>query len=116
MSWDREKERKAARGYNIGMGIFALAFSIIWCCMAVASGAWFMLIFGLPFTGFMAYRLAFIIRKSKSEKPKEPWEQPDRPQTVYDAESTPRRDGYCPYCGRTLEEDFSFCPGCGRRL
>ena len=53
MGWDREKERKAARGYNIGIGIFALAFSIIWCCMAAASGAWFMLIFGLPMLGFM---------------------------------------------------------------
>lgn len=22
----------------------------------------------------------------------------------------------CPYCGRSLEEDFDYCPRCGRRI
>ena len=31
MRWDREKERKAAKNYNIGMNVFAVIFSIFWC-------------------------------------------------------------------------------------
>ena len=40
MRWDREKERKAAKNYNIGMNVFAVIFSIFWCCAVAASGAW----------------------------------------------------------------------------
>lgn len=24
--------------------------------------------------------------------------------------------GFCPYCGRGVDDQFSYCPGCGRRL
>ena len=117
MSWDREKERKAAKNYNIGMNVFAVGFSIFWCCAVAASGAWPMLLFGLGFLALTIYRLVVSIKMTKQKsKETEPWEQPDIPQSTYETGSTSRRDGFCPYCGRTLEEDFSFCPGCGRRL
>ena len=115
MAWDREKERKAGKAMGIGTGIFALGFSIFWCCMAAAMGAWFMLIFGLPFAGFMAYRLAFMVKKSKAEVQKEPWEQPDKSQSSYETTTSFHRDGFCPYCGEKMEDQFVFCPKCGRR-
>ena len=115
MDWDREKERKAGRAMGIGGSIYGIVFIVIWCGIAVAMGAGFMLIFGLPMLGFMIYRLVIMIKKSKAPKEQDPWEQVQQPRTPYET-PTPRKDGYCPYCGRTLEEDFSFCPGCGRRL
>ena len=114
MSWDREKERKAGKAVGIGGSIYGIVFMLIWCGLAAAMGAWFMLIFGLPMLGFMIFRTVAMVKKSNAEKQKEPWEQPDRPQNPY--ESHTRRDGFCPYCGRELSDDFTFCPTCGRRL
>ena len=51
----------------------------------------------------------------KKAKETEPWEQPDRSQNSYETHRT-HQDGFCPYCGRQLSEDFTFCPACGRRL
>lgn len=115
MSWDREKERKASKAVGIGSSIFAVVFMVIWCGIAVAMGAWFMLIFGLPMLSFMVFRVVVLVKKSKAEAQKEPWEQPDRSEKTYDAPRT-HRDGFCPYCGRELSDDFTFCPTCGRRL
>ena len=114
MDFDREKRRKAGKAMGIGVSIYSIVFMVVWCGIAAAMGAWFMLIFGLPMLGFLIFRLAFMLKKSKAPQQKEPWEQPDRPQSTY--ETATRKDGFCPYCGRTLEEDFSFCPACGRRL
>jgi hypothetical protein len=115
MGWDREKERKAGKALGIGGSIYGVVFMVIWCGIAASMGAWFMLIFGVPMLGFMVYRLIVILKKSKAPKEKDPWEQTQSTRTPYETNES-RRDGYCPYCGRTLEEDFSFCPGCGRRL
>ena len=116
MRWDREKERKAAKNYNIGMNVFAVVFSIFWCCAVAASGAWPMLLFGLGFLALTVYRLVISIKMTrKKAKETEPWEQPDRFQTSCETHRT-HQDGFCPYCGRQLSEDFTFCPACGRRL
>ena len=114
MGWDREKERKAGRAVGIGGSIYGIVFMVIWCGIAAAMGAGFMLIFGLPMLGFMIFRTVVMVKKSKAEKEKEPWEQPDSPRDP--CESRTRQDGFCPYCGRQLSDDFTFCPACGRRL
>ena len=115
MRRDREKERKAARNYNIGMHIFAVGFSVFWCCAVAAAGAWPMLLFGLGFLALTVYRLVISIKMTRKETRKaDPWEQPDRPQSTY--ETATRKDGFCPYCGRQVSGDFTFCPACGRRL
>ena len=36
----------------------------------------------------------------------DPWEQQERPVA----------DGFCPYCGSSVEETFEYCPKCGRKL
>ena len=116
MSWDREKERKAAKNYNIGMNIFAVGFSVFWCCTVATTGAWPMLLFGLGFLALTVYRLVISIKMTrKKNKETEPWEQPDRPQSTYETPRT-QADGFCPYCGRQVSGDFTFCPACGRRL
>ena len=112
MAWDREKEKKAGKAMTLGSCIFGLVFSIFWCCMALAIGAGFMLIFGIPFVGMMIYRLYVILQLSKEEPeqtpPKEtdPW---DRPQ------ETASGSGYCPYCGSPIQAGFAYCPKCGRK-
>ncbi len=114
MAWDREKERKAGKTMTIGSSIFGIVFVIVWCILAVSMGAWFMLLFGLPMLGMMIYRLAMILQLSKEEKKppqeSEPW---DRPPELPKQNSGSK---FCPYCGRPLQEAFSYCPDCGRKL
>ncbi len=114
MAWDRDKERKAAGKYQIGMTVFALAFMVFWCVMAVSMGAWFMCLFAIPMGGMLIYRLVMTRKLMAEEKKREPWEQPAQPR------AEPYREqygsGFCPWCGGKLEENFQFCPHCGRRI
>lgn len=121
---DREQEQKAGRAYGIGISIFGLAFSIFWCCVVIAMGAWPMVLFGLGFVGLSAYRLVMGIKLSKKDsRQKDPWEQPrDRTSgssfvpPVREPSASRDSDLFCPYCGREREADFAFCPKCSRRL
>ena len=119
MEWDRNKERKAGKAMTIGSCIYGLIFSIVWCVLAASMGAWFMLFFGIPFAGLMAYRLYILARisKEKPSQPREvdPWDRSSTPDRTVSFPSASAKDD-CPYCGRTLDEDFEFCPKCGRRL
>lgn len=120
MKWDRDRERKAAKNYNIGMTVFVLLFAIFWCCAVASMGAWPMLIFGLLFIGIAVYRLVICIQmgKGKKENPSaysqprqgsDPWERPA-------GTTRPTGSGYCPYCGTPTGEGFQYCPSCGRKL
>ena len=60
MDWDREKERKAGKAWHLGASVVALIFGIFWCLAALSMGAGFMLIFGIPFVGLLAYRLVMV--------------------------------------------------------
>ncbi|MBQ8833703.1 MAG: zinc ribbon domain-containing protein [Oscillospiraceae bacterium] len=119
MAWDREKEKKAGKAMTIGSSIFGTVFAIFWCVMAASMGAWFMLIFGIPFVGMMVYRLYICIQYSKGDNNKAPQKEADlwdRPaaQTTY---TQPTIDSkFCPYCGAPTQDGFEFCPKCGRRL
>lgn len=118
MAWDRDKERKAAGSYRIGISIFALMFAIFWCCAAAAMGAQIMLIFGIPFVGFMIFQLVISIKIMKQEKQKneEPWDYHDTAPEPPQSNPTGSSGGYCPYCGAGITDSFQFCPKCGRRL
>ena len=116
MAWDREKEKKAGKAMTIGSCVYGLVFSIAWCCIALAMGAGFMLIFGVPFAVFMGYRLFVVLQMTKEDKeaPRkevEPWDRPG----VESRSASGVANGFCPYCGRAVEADFSYCPSCGRK-
>ena len=117
MDWDRNKERKAGKAMSIGGSIYAIVFMVIWCAIAAASGAWFMLIFGLPMLGFVIFRLVVLIKKSR-QKPEDPWEQAERPRQSgsYTTFTDHAGDSFCPFCGAEIKGSFTFCPKCGRRL
>lgn len=68
MAWDCETERKAGKTYHMTGSLFGVIFSIFWCIAAVSLGSWFMLIFGIPFTGMMIFRLVMGIKYMKSEE------------------------------------------------
>ena len=115
MAWDREKERKAGKAMTIGTSVYGLVFSIAWCCIAAAMGAYFMLVFGIPFAVFMGYRLFVLLQYTKEDKkpPRkevDPW---DRPAGEISSQTT--ANGFCPYCGRAVEAAFEYCPTCGRK-
>lgn len=117
MSWDRSGERKAVKAMTIGSCICAIVFVVIWCALAAAMSAWFMLLFGLPLLGFMIFRLCVCIRPAR-EKSREadPWDQPPRPRDPVCNAGAGRGEGFCPYCGEAVKGQFVFCPKCGRRL
>jgi hypothetical protein len=116
MAWNRDKERKAGRAIGIGSSIYGIVFVIIWCALAAGSGAWFMLIFGVPMLGFMIYRLVMILKQTK--KTEDPWDRPQEPPRYTTCTAEPRSStaGYCPYCGGEVTGSFAYCPACGRKL
>lgn len=114
MRHDRDRERKAAKNMTIGTSIFGIVFLVIWTAIAPS----FMKLFGLAGLALMIYRLYVMLQLAKEEEQKprkelDPWERPviDQPP-----QSAPSGNGFCPYCGRNVEESFEFCPKCGRRL
>ena len=114
MAWDREKEKKAGKAMTIGSCVYGLVFSIAWCAIALAMGAGFMLIFGIPFAVFMGYRLYVVLQVTKEDEKKPPQKEVD-PWDRPVVERTTKANGFCPYCGRTVETDFTYCPSCGRK-
>ena len=92
MSWDREKERKAGKTWHMGVSLVALIFGIFWCLAALSMGAGFMLVFGIPIVGLMAYRLV-MVAKHGEDKPKQPPRQEADP---WDRQERPVVDGFCP--------------------
>lgn len=116
MNWDREKEKKAGKAYHMGFSVFGLVFAIFWCIAAASMGAWFMLIFGIPFVGMMVFRLVMCVKYTEdkpyqpSHQSAEPWDRPEDTQQFHGG------GGYCPYCGSNVEEGFAYCPKCGRKL
>ena len=117
MNWDREQEKKAGKAFHLGFSVFGIVFAVVWCIAAVSMGAGFMLIFGLPFVALMVFRLVVIRKhsggssKSKTTQYEDPWECPQPT-----AQGSEQKNGYCPYCGSSVEESFSYCPKCGRSL
>ena len=117
MGWNREQEKKAGKAYHLGFAVFGLAFAVIWCIAAASMGAGIMLLFGIPFVGLMAFRLVMISKhgeaksKTKAGQGTEPWVRPSQTQ-----QSGEWKNGFCPYCGSSVEESFVYCPKCGRNL
>lgn len=111
MAWDREKERKAAKAWHKGMSLLAVIFGIFWCLTAMSMGAWFMLIFGIPFVGLLIYRLV-MVSKHDEAAPRQPRQETD----PWEPQARPAENGFCPYCGSAVEDSFEYCPKCGRKL
>ena len=96
MDWDREKERRAGKVVGIGSSVYAVIFALVWNVLAAATGAYFMLIFGLPFLGFMIFRLVVLLKKSKP-KSQDPWEQAEAPPQLHQLHpGTLRRQRFLP--------------------
>jgi len=115
MAWNRDEEQKAGKAMTLGSCVIGLVFSVFWCVAALSMGAWFMLVFGIPFTCLMGYRLAVCVKMVKGTRPSpppetDPWDRPA-------AQLPPRESGgnFCPYCGSGIQEDFAYCPKCGRK-
>lgn len=121
MAWDRETEKKAGKAMGIGGCIFGVLFACFWCVMAASMGAWFMLIFGIPFAGMMIYRLYLCVRYARSDKEKprskeaDPWDRPAAGKPPKQENTANSQGKFCPYCGGDIQECFAFCPKCGRR-
>ena len=115
MNRDRDTQKKFGKKLHIGMSVYALIFSVVWCILAATSGAGFMVIFGLGFVALTGYRLYAVLKLSKEQrKETDPWDQPQNSRGYTTEPQT--GNGFCPYCGEKTEGSFSFCPKCGRKL
>ena len=112
MNYDRDKERKAGKTFPLGMSFVALIFGIFWCLVALSMGAWFVLIFGIPFVGLLAYRLVMVAKHGKDS----PGQSTLQNQDPWEEQTRSANNGWCPYCGSSVEESFAYCPKCGRKL
>lgn len=113
---ERDERRKAEKNYGIAISIFVIAVGIFWCIMALSIGAVIMLPFGLLFVGLAIYRLHMMLKISKEERPREPWENHRSSTTRAPYRCNTGTEKYCPYCGGKTEANFTFCPNCGRRI
>lgn len=117
MNWDRETERKAGKAYHLGSSLFGILFAVVWCIIAASMGAWPMLLFGIPFVGLMVFRTVMGMKQLNAKTGKtppveqEPWERPAESQRPV----SEQQNGFCLYCGSSLEESYVFCPYCGRK-
>ena len=117
MSWDREQEKKAGKAYHMGFAVFGLAFAVFWCVVAATMGAGIMLLFGIPFVGLMAFRLVMISKHTEpNSKPQVGKEADPRDRPQQTSQAGQQKNGFCPYCGSSVEESFVYCPKCGRHL
>lgn len=118
MSWDRDKERKAARNMSIGSCVFGIVFLLIWTAVAPS----FMKLFGLAGLAMMLYRLYVTIqltkdgKKAPPQKELDPWDRPAIHEEPRQDSANSGSNGCCPYCGSSVQAEFEFCPKCGRRL
>ena len=115
MAWDRDKEQQAGKAMTIGSSIFGLVFAIFWCIAAASMGAWFMLLFGIPFVGMMVYRLYVCLQYAKNDEKKPPRKEADPWDRPVSSGNGATGGKFCPYCGGSVQETFEFCPHCGRR-
>lgn len=124
----RGPSRQAAAGSAFGIlfGIFwtIAAASIAWS----ASGAFGFIglvfpLFGLVFIGISVYNLMY----HSSNAHAEPEDRDSLLEIVESEEGTegskedeaeaPSSDArFCPFCGASLSDGFSFCPKCGKKL
>lgn len=113
--------------------IFVAVFGIFWCIVAGSMGAWFMIPFGLIFTGIAVYQAVYHHHNATSENRYsvadivDSEEEPDLLNERFGKDSGGESPSdadtfcgegmkYCPYCGKTLEKGFRYCPKCGKKL
>lgn len=112
-------------------GIAAALFGIFWCIAAGSMGAWFMIPFGLIFIGVAVYNVLYNYHNVTSEDRYsivdivEEDEETDPLNEKYGKkisgnQATREEKGtsiaYCPYCGTSVDSEYSFCPRCGKKL
>ena len=103
--------------------IFVAVFGIFWCIVAGSMGAWFMIPFGLIFTGIAVYQAVYHHHNATSENRYsvadivDSEEEPDPFNEKYGRKNGEEKGAaFCPYCGKPVTEDFEFCPKCGKKL
>ena len=113
------------------MGVVVAVFGIFWTIMAVSMGA--PIIFPLFGLVFIALAVGQAIHHYKNATGKnrtslyditEEGEEPDRLERYIKKEeswesfsSTDSREiKFCPYCGKSVDDEYEFCPKCGRKL
>ncbi len=125
------KPGRGPSGMNAIGSLAAVVVGIIWTIAAVNMDApAFFPLFGILFvilgvvqlvyhyknaTGENRYSLFDITDESEERDPLN--ERFGKGRAADAAADAPKKaDGFCPYCGKSVEGDYEFCPKCGRQL
>ena len=111
------------------MGIFVAIFGVFWTIMATSMGApIFFTLFGI---GFIVMAVTGAIYNFKNATGKNRYSSYDIVDSNEEFDPWNERFGhaentsvpfdtgdinFCPYCGVSIEENYSFCPKCGKKL
>lgn len=117
------KSIKPGRGPSFMNGIasiFAVFFGIVWTGIVLSMGApAFFALFGVFFISFGIILAIYYFKNATAQNR---YSEFDITEDGEEADPFNEKWGkrgkiaFCPYCGRSLDEEFEFCPQCGKKL
>ncbi|MFT0899358.1 zinc ribbon domain-containing protein [Candidatus Methanoprimaticola sp. MG2] len=99
---------------NIFGLLFLILFGIIWVAITLSIPSPIGILFsafGVLFIVYAAVHMVYGLRKGPVQSPPEA-RFPERKAD----EVPPDNDGFCPYCGSPVNDDYEFCRVCGKRV
>ncbi|SHK25184.1 zinc ribbon domain-containing protein [Paramaledivibacter caminithermalis] len=98
----------------VGMGSIFPLFGIVFIVMGVIQAAYHY----KNATGKDRFSEFDIVDSSEEEDPSDKWikRKPEANGEKEDQEYLNTEKNYCPYCGASLDNSYSFCPKCGKAI
>ncbi|HOE20641.1 MAG TPA: zinc ribbon domain-containing protein [Spirochaetota bacterium] len=127
------KAGKATSFAGIVGSVIAIIFGIAWTLLVISLFSqedelgtpvfYFFVLFGIVFTGIGIASAVYNYRNTYSKNRYSLYdivdssEEKDAFHSSWDSTSAGKGTmNYCPHCGASLQQDFTFCPGCGKKL
>lgn len=117
------KSIKPGRGPSFMNGIgsvFTVLFAIVWTGIALSMGApAFFVLFGVLFISFGIIQAIYEFKNATAQNRYSEFDITDEKEEVdpfNEKWGTKGKTAFCPYCGRSLDEEFEFCPQCGKKI
>lgn len=126
------KSIKPGRGPSMKGFVMSIAmalFGLLWTILAFSMGGGIFGLFGVIFIGIAVYEAVYNYKNATSEnrystvdivdsnEESDPLNEKFGRDSVKNTPSADSRENnFCPYCGKKVEDSYSFCNGCGKKL
>lgn len=118
------------------MSIAMALFGILWTVLALSIGGGIFALFGVIFVGIAIFEAVYNYKNATSEnrysamdivdssEESDPLNEKYGSDAVKNTPAAERTENnrntaennYCPYCGKKVEDSYTFCNGCGKKL